>query len=210
MSVSLQTLSAASGGSRPLAVSQTLPLIARLQTRTDLLIKSIELFSYHLHLFPHGVPTKCVTSWGERRHWALSTRQASSVRLNCRTRGQRCTMPKQLSIASVSCLLGLNLRTHQVPNVLIQGFVLGLIAEVHLILCHCSWVSHTHHSSLTDLCKFHAPVKFFLRYRRSAVAMNGGVLAVGALAIVVASAVLLRDFTRDVMNRVFKNNCCHS
>ena len=37
--------------------------------------------------FPHGVPAKCVTSWGERRHWALSTRQASSVRFNCRTRG---------------------------------------------------------------------------------------------------------------------------
>ena len=35
---------------------QTPPLIARLQTRTDLLIKSIELFSYHLHLFPHGSP----------------------------------------------------------------------------------------------------------------------------------------------------------
>ena len=26
-----------------------------------------------------------VSEWGERRHWALSTRQASSVRLNCRT-----------------------------------------------------------------------------------------------------------------------------
>ena len=63
MSVFLQTLSTASGGSRPQAVSQNLQLIARLQTLTDLLIKSIELFSYHLHLFPHGVPTKCVTSW---------------------------------------------------------------------------------------------------------------------------------------------------
>ena len=40
--------------------------------------------------------------------------------------------------------------------------------------------------------------------------MYGGVLSVGALAIVVASAVLLRDFTRDVMNRVFKNNSCHN
>ena len=106
MSVFLQTLSTASGVSRPQAVSQTLPLIARLQTRTDLLIKSIELFSYHLHLFPHGVPTKCVTSWGERRHWALSTRQASSVRLNCRTRGQRSTLPQQSSIENAfsSCL----------------------------------------------------------------------------------------------------------
>ena len=133
MSVFLQTLSAASGGSRPQEVSQSLPLIARLQTRTDLLIKSIELFSYHLHLFPHGVPTKCVTSWGERRHWALSTRQASSVRLNCRTRGQRCTMPKQLSIACVSCLLAFNLRTHQVPNILIECLVLCLLNKAYLI-----------------------------------------------------------------------------
>ena len=133
MSVSLQTLSTASGVSRPLVVSQTLPLIARLQTRTDLSIKSIELFSYHLHLFPHGVPTKCVTSWGERRHWALSTRQASSVRLNCRTRGQRCTMPKQLSIASVSCLLPFNFVTHQVPNILIECLVLCLLNKAYLI-----------------------------------------------------------------------------
>ena len=29
---------------------------------------------------------KIFNFWGERRHWVLSTRQASSVRFNCRTR----------------------------------------------------------------------------------------------------------------------------
>ena len=36
--------------------------------------------------------------------------------------------------------------------------------------------------------------------------MDGGVLAVGLLAVVVGGAVLLRDFARKVMNRVFVNN----
>ena len=42
----------------------------------------VMIFSYPTLM---GSP-KIFNFWGERRHWALSTRQASSVRFNCRTR----------------------------------------------------------------------------------------------------------------------------
>ena len=38
--------------------------------------------------FERSGPPKIFDFWGERRHWALPTRQASSVRFNCRTRAQ--------------------------------------------------------------------------------------------------------------------------
>ena len=107
-------------------------------------------------------------------------------------------------------LLAFDFIAHQVPDILIQGLVLGLTAEVHLVLRHGSWVCQTHHSSLTNLCEGSAPINFSLCQRRCAVAMNGGVLAVGALAVVVASAVLFGDFARKVMDWVFVGYYSHN
>ena len=106
-------------------------------------------------------------------------------------------------------LLAFDFIAHQVPDILIQGLVLGLTAEVHLVLRHGSWVCQTYHSSLTNLCEGSAPIYFSLCQRRCAVAVNRSVLAVGTLAVVVASAVLFGDFARKVMDRVFVNNLCH-
>ena len=81
------------------------------------------------------------------------------------------------------------------PYILIQGLVLGLIAEVHLVLYHHVGVFYALNSSFTDLREGLAPCTLFVRYGRSALTMNGGVLTVRLLAVVVASAEFLLDFT---------------
>ena len=43
------------------------------------------LVKYLRYPFERSGPPKIFDFWGERRHWALPTRRASSVRFNCRT-----------------------------------------------------------------------------------------------------------------------------
>ena len=48
---------------------------------------SVRMICFAVRFGRSGSPQIC-NLWGERRHWALSTRPASSVRFNCRTRAQ--------------------------------------------------------------------------------------------------------------------------
>ena len=95
------------------------------------------------------------------------------------------------------------------PKILIECFVLGLIAKCNLVLCDVDRVHHTIASSCADLREGVAPSTLFFRNWGCSFAMYGGVFAVGLLAVIIASAVLFGDFAREVMDRVFVNNLCH-
>ena len=116
-------------------------------------------------------------------------------------------VPRQQAISEV--LLAFQLVAHQVPDKLIPSLVLCLIDERYLVLRNVVRVHHTFASSSADLCEGVAPSTFRCRNRSGTFAMYGGVLAVGLLAVVVASAVLFGDFAREVMDWVFVNNLCH-
>ena len=92
----------------------------------------------------------------------------------------------------------------------IECFELGLLDECRLVACHESWVFQTFASHLCDLRELSAPCSFFLGNRCSTLATYRSVFAFGKLAVVVGGAVLLRDFTRDVMNRVFVGYYSHN
>ena len=106
-------------------------------------------------------------------------------------------------------LLAFDFITHEVPDILVQGLVLGLHAEADLIHCDVVWIYHAVASGSTYLSKCVTPSSFGCGNRCGTVAMYGCVLAVRLLAVVVASAVLFGDFAREVMDWVFVNNLCH-
>ena len=106
-------------------------------------------------------------------------------------------------------LLAFDFITHEVPDILIECFVLGLSDKTYLIHCDVVWIYHAVASGSTYLSKCVTPCAFGCGNRCGTVAMYGCVLAVRLLAVIVASAVLFGDFARKVMDRVFVNNLCH-
>ena len=98
----------------------------------------------------------------------------------------------------------------EVEDIAVEGLVLGLLLEGSLVLHHLAWIFHAQAGRCCNGFKLLLMRHLILRIRSNALTRNGGVLAVGALAVVVASAILLRDFAREVMNRVFVNNLCHT
>ena len=97
----------------------------------------------------------------------------------------------------------------EVEDIAVEGLVLGLLLEGCLVLHYLAWIFHAGTGGCADRLKLLLMRHFILRIRSNAFSWNGGVLAVGTLAVVVASAVLFRDFARKVMDWVFVNNLCH-
>lgn len=101
----------------------------------------------------------------------------------------------------------------KVPNVLAQGLVLCLRLEGCYVGVQFCWVCHTragcccHGGELLTVCAFLIGVRFILQVAFTA---NGGVLAFRLFAVVVGSAVLFGDFSRDVMNWVFVGYYSHN
>ena len=92
----------------------------------------------------------------------------------------------------------------------IESLVLGLLLEGCLVLHYLAWIFHAGMGAYCNSTELLLMRHLILRIRSGAIAVYGCVLAVGALAVVVASAVLFGDFARKVMDWVFVNNLCHS
>ena len=85
---------------------------------------------------------------------------------------------------------------HEVPDILIPSFVPCLVAESDLVNCDVVRIHHTLASCGADVSKSLSPSQLSSSHWCSTVTVNGGVSAVRAFAIVVASSVLFGDFAR--------------
>ena len=96
-----------------------------------------------------------------------------------------------------------------VPDVAVEGFVLGLLAEGEHVGLVLYGVVHTCAGGLADRCEQLSVVLFRLGERRGALRTYLRELDVATLAVAVSGTIVLADFAREVMNRVLIGYFCH-
>ena len=124
-----------------------------------------------------------------------------------------CCLRRGMCLASRehhTLLLAFDFITHEVPDILIECFVFGLPDEADLVWWQIIRIHHTVASGCAYLGEQVTPCSFWCRNGSGAVAVYGCVLAVGTLAVVVASAVLFGDFAWKVMDWVFVGYYSHN